>query len=69
MPEGMEADMMFKVSTHIKPAKLTLKNILRDGDSNVLYTADTVYTVESALHCSKNSMYAYTYCQNAIGMD
>ena len=52
MSEGMDADMMFKVSTPIKPFDpyIVVKNTLRDGDSNELYTVDTIQTVESALH-------------------
>ena len=44
---------------------------VRDGGSTALYTAYTIYAVQTALHCLNSSMNAYIYCWegfNAIGM-
>ena len=38
------------------------KNTIRDEGSTALYTPYTVYTIQTALHCSTISMYAFIYC-------
>ena len=40
------------------------KNIIRGGGSTALnnaYIVDTVYTIQTALHCLKSDMHAYNY--------
>ena len=41
---------------------IVYKNTITDGGSTTLYTAYTVYTFQTALHCLNFSMYVYLYC-------
>ena len=58
----MNKDMRNKIPSEMKEALYAAYTVDTDDTVLMVYTVDTAFTIQTALHCLNSSMYAYIYC-------